>query len=519
MEFDFAPLLEALPLPVMVRSQLGAVTNQLWQEQQPTTSTDWDFHHEQLTGILSDWEIIIAQHKLHQALSQQQVNQAQLERMKDEFLSCITHELRSPLTVVLGMTEILERQLCHQLTDRQRHYLKTIYRSGHRLASVINTMVDVTQAESGQLKLHLTVIKIRSLCEQVIQQLHHQELPHHPTIELTIAPDLDTIVADPSRLQQMLGHLLHNACRFTPKDQVPQVGIRVEAWESWVAFTVWDRGIGIADADQSLIFQKFQQLESPRTRQFDGTGLGLILTRQLARLHGGDVTFRSQLGVGSEFTLLLPPTPPSHPCRQLVLVVDTNPKQITTIVDTVTAAGFFPVIARSGLEALEKARQLRPSCIFMNYDLPILGGKEIYCLLQQDPHLKTIPVKLYHATAIDRIEISNFLPDRGHKIFCVGCADWSETHNLPFRCMTLDDMEQAELLAPLWKPAVIIVGEFPMLSAIYENGHLSQIPIVVKQLENELFNHLKLVACTDRELLATLNQLLGITHQFENGQN
>ncbi len=509
MEFDFVPLLEALPLPVMVRNQLGSVTNQLWQQQQPTTSLEWEFHQEKLTGIFADWEIIIAQNKRQSSPPKDHNNQTQLERMKDQFLSCVTHELRSPLTVVLGMTELLEKQLCDQLTDRQRHYLKTIHRSGHRLAAVINTMVDVTQAESGQLKLHLARIKIDSLCHQVIQQLHRLELPSNPQVALDISPAVDTIVADPTRLQQMLGHLLHNACRFTPKDQTPQVGIRVEDWESYIAFTVWDRGIGIADEDQSLIFQKFQQLENARTRQFDGTGLGLTLTRNLARLHGGDVTFTSQLGVGSEFTILLPPQPLSLACCQLVLIVDTDPQQINTIAKAVSDSGFFPVIARSGLEALEKAKQLQPAYIFINYDLPILGGNDLHCILQQHHPLRRIPVKLY--SRISSPEVVNCLTGKEYKILCVGCGDWQEVDSLPFRCLTLDDIEQAEHLVPLWKPSVVILGQPEMLSAIYENGYLKQVPIVVKELGNNLFNHLKLVSCGDRQLLDTLNQLLKIT--------
>ncbi len=506
MEFDFVPLLEALPLPVMVRSQLGTVTNRLWQQQQPTNSTEWELHHKKLTGILAGWEVIVAQTKS----SPQQINQTQLERMKDEFLSCVTHELRSPLTVVLGMTELLEKQLCDQLTDRQRHYLKTIHRSGHRLATVINTMVDVTQAESGQLKLHFAHIQIDSLCRQVIQQLQSADLPHHPQVELSIDPAVTTIVADPTRLEQMLGHLLHNACRFTKT--VPQVGIRVENWESWIAFTVWDKGIGIAPQDQALIFQKFQQVENPRTRRFDGTGLGLTLTRHLARLHGGDVTFTSEVGVGSEFTILLPPEPPSRPCCPLVLIVETNPQQITTIVNAVTGRGFFPVVARSGIEALEKVKQLRPVYIFVNYDLLLLGGQDLYCLLQQ--HHRSIPVKLYRQ--IDAATIGDCLPTKSPKILCVGCGDWQEVETLPFRCLTLDDIEQAEHLVPLWKPAVVVLGQPQMLSAIYENGHLIQLPIVVRQLDYNPFPHLQVVSCADRQLLDILNQLLGISPHHGN---
>ena len=152
----------------------------------------------------------------------------------------------------------------------------------------------------------------------------------------------------------------------------------------------WDTGIGIPEHQQHLIFQKFQQLENPLTRQFEGTGLGLVLTRALARMHGGDVSFLSQEGKGSQFTLLLPPSPPSKRAggageageaggekplttlssplaprpspltsSHLVLVVEAAPRFIEDLADQLTSIGYWVVIARSGTEALEKARLYR----------------------------------------------------------------------------------------------------------------------------------------------------------------
>ncbi|MFN3360533.1 MAG: ATP-binding protein, partial [Pseudanabaenaceae cyanobacterium] len=409
---------------------------------------------------------------------------------------------------VLAMTEILQQQLHAHLTEQQRHYLQTIHRSGHRLAQVINTMVDVTQAEMGQLKLYLTPIKVATLCQQVIQQLPQQDLPSVPPISLDIAPGIDTIVADPSRLQQMLGHLLHNACRFGGKDRLPEVGIRVEAWQDWIAFTVWDRGKGIADADQARLFQKFQQVENPRVRHVGGTGLGLILTRHLARLHGGDVTFRSQVGKGSEFTLLLPAAPPSCPYCQLVLIAEVDSQQIATIANAVSQAQFFPVIARSGIEALEKARQFRPACIFANYDLPVLGGRDMRYLLHQDSHCRSIPLKLYHHISGDQVRA--FLPSKSRKILCIACQDWGEINSLPFCCMTVDDVEQAEQLAPLWQPQLAVLGQIEMLTRVYPHSYLRSIPIVVRQGSTPTPRQGKLVACPEGELLGTVQQLLGV---------
>ena len=247
------------------------------------------------------------------------------------------------------------------------------------------------------------------------------------------------MVADELRLRQMLVHLLSNAFKFT--EISGEIGLRVSRWEGWIAFTVWDTGIGIPEHQQHLIFQKFQQLENPLTRQFEGTGLGLVLTRALARLHGGDVSFLSREGKGSQFTLLLPPSPPTtgfteseiasrtdtdnqnintqrvttsarqhvntntqhHPtCSQrLVLVVEAVARYIEDLTEQLKGLGYRVVIARSGTEAVEKARRLQPKAIFLNPLLPLLSGWDVLTLLKSDAATRHIPV-IVTATAAEK---------------------------------------------------------------------------------------------------------------------
>lgn len=125
-------------------------------------------------------------------------------------------------------------------------------------------------------------------------------------LSLEIAPDVSTCIADRRRLKQILVNLLSNAVKFTDTGSVT---LRVKQTEQTIEFSVIDTGIGIATADQSSIFQPFQQLDSSLSRKYEGTGLGLALSRKLARLHGGDITLQSELGRGSCFTLHLPLTP------------------------------------------------------------------------------------------------------------------------------------------------------------------------------------------------------------------
>src|SRR5579883_9389 len=265
---------------------------------------------------------VTEQQQLCKELAAKNADLIQLNRLKDEFLACISHELKTPLTAVLGLSRLLVDQQLGKLNERQARYAGLIHQSGRHLMSVVNDILDLTRMETGQMELTLSEVKIPAVCDRAISEartIHResskathanqtQTSPQEHQLTISIEPGLDEIVADELRLRQMLVHLLSNAFKFT--ETGGKIGLWVNRWEGWITFTIWDTGIGIPEHQQHLIFQKFQQLENPLTRQHEGTGLGLVLTRALARLHGGDVSFLSREGKGSQFTLLLPPSPP-----------------------------------------------------------------------------------------------------------------------------------------------------------------------------------------------------------------
>jgi signal transduction histidine kinase/CheY-like chemotaxis protein len=361
---------------------------------------------------------ITEQQKLFKELAAKNADLIQLNRLKDEFLACISHELKTPLTAVLGLSRLLADQQLGKLNERQARYAALIHQSGRHLMSVVNDILDLTRMETGQMELTPAPVKIREVCDRALSEAKttHSQPNNSPPDEdtdqgdhhfsLTIEPGLEEITADELRLRQMLVHLLSNAFKFT--ETGGEIGLRVNRWEGWVAFTVWDTGIGIPEHQQHLIFQKFQQLENPLTRQFEGTGLGLVLTRALARLHGGDVSFLSREGKGSQFTLLLPPSPPNNSysesetavtethqptsSQRLILVVEAVARYIEDLSQHLKNLGYRVVIARSGTEALEKARRLQPKAIFLNPLLPLLSGWDVLTLLKSDSATGHIPV-------------------------------------------------------------------------------------------------------------------------------
>jgi signal transduction histidine kinase/DNA-binding NarL/FixJ family response regulator len=521
---------------------------------------------------------VTEQQQLCKELAAKNADLIQLNRLKDEFLSCISHELKTPLTAVLGLSRLLVDQQLGELNERQARYAGLIHQSGRHLMSVVNDILDLTRMETGQMDLTLTPVKISAVCDRALAEakaIHTQTTKTTPQTQekarstapqfcLSIELGLDEMVADELRLRQMLVHLLSNAFKFT--EISGEIGLRVSRWEGWIAFTIWDTGIGIPEHQQHLIFQKFQQLENPLTRQFEGTGLGLVLTRALARLHGGDVSFLSREGKGSQFTLLLPPSPPKtgfsepdmgiradektrhqqtrenpaaarqhvitptqhHPAsssQRLVLVVEAVARYIEDLTEKLKALGYRVVIARSGTEAVEKARRLQPIAIFLNPLLPLLSGWDVLTLLKSDPATRHISViitatgaekekafanradgflnlpvehqvlapvleKLCTAQAVLQVGLDNSAiipPKTPLRILRLVNPQLESVNPHPslreHRVIEVDDLDQAELLARVWQFDVILLDVESTTAQIYlqqliQHPRLATIPLV-----------------------------------------
>jgi signal transduction histidine kinase/CheY-like chemotaxis protein len=516
---------------------------------------------------------VTEQQQLCKELAAKNTDLIQLNRLKDEFLACISHELKTPLTAVLGLSRLLVDQQLGQLNERQARYAGLIHQSGRHLMSVVNDILDLTRMETGQMELTFTPVQIQVVCERAfsdaknihhqthktkqLSQSEHQNLSNHQ-FSLAIEPGLEQIVADELRLRQMLVHLLSNAFKFT--EVSGDIGLRVSRWEGWIAFTIWDTGIGIPEQQQHLIFQKFQQLENPLTRQFEGTGLGLVLTRALARLHGGDVSFLSREGKGSQFTLLLPPSPPkasfsdsddiapkreianiinsspqslNNSSQRLVLVVEAVAQYIEELTEQLKGLGYRVVIARSGTEALEKARRLQPKAIFLNPLLPLLSGWDVMTLLKSDILTRHIHV-IVTATAAEKEQAfikqaDDFLslPIK-HQALALLLGKISTTtkfphsvtennslnsKNVPLRILRLvnleleminlypslrehrvievDDLDQADLLARVWQFDVILLDmkistARTYLEQLTKHQRLATLPLVTCDIATTL---------------------------------
>jgi len=454
------PLIYQLPLPVRVSDQNGMIVGmnsswrnslydyQLLQTHIPEThqfcTTDgqsftWQVMNVPLQGSLQGLELSIAydisaQKNLAQELSG-------LSRLKDEFLTCINHELKTPLTSVIGIASLLSNNTFGELNDRQSRYVKMIHQSGRQLVSIIDNIFDLAKAEAGQLELYAETVSVKDVCLKSIQQVrklvqqdsaisrnYNFEEGWELDINLDIDPTIQTISADETRLQQMLVNLLSNAFKFSvlPSGLVgdlphssPKIGITVRRWEGWLAITVWDQGIGIPEEKQ---------------------------------------------------------------CLGLVLIVETSSEVLDWLRTTLADLEYQVVIARSGTEALEKARRLQPCLILLSPDLPMLSGWDVLALLKGDPsthHIRMVMMKradeprinVHQADGIllkpiKAAELHVFLP---HSLtitkplkFLYLNQNLDDTvinllQDLGHCLLGADDLPQCEVLSKIWQPELFLL--------------------------------------------------------------
>jgi len=229
------------------------------------------------------------------------------DRFKSEFLTTVSHELRTPLNAILGFTEVLLAEIEGPLNEGQREDLRMIRAAGNHLLALFNNVLEVSALASGRLKLSLERVDAAEILEEVAAMLEGQR-QGKPVIIVVDAPTLlPHVMADPTRLRQMVLNLGTNALKFTKEGDIV---LSARARGDELALSVRDTGIGIAEDDLPHLFEEFTQVGGPELSRH-GSGLGLSIVQKLTRLHGGHVDVESELGRGSIFTITLPLAPRS----------------------------------------------------------------------------------------------------------------------------------------------------------------------------------------------------------------
>ena len=344
--------------------------------------------------------------RLHSVRLQAENRQIQeANRLKSEFLANMSHELRTPLNAVIGFAEILRGNATLPETKRNE-YLNHIAASGRHLLRLINDVLDLSKVESGKFDLAPEPLRLATVVQEVVAVLQPEAVRKGVQVGTQVDAALGEVALDPARLKQMLYNLLSNAIKFT--DSGGRVSVRaLPEGPEQMRIEVEDTGIGIAADDLPKLFRQFQQVHTGMAKNYGGTGLGLVLTRHLAELHGGAVGVRSTPGVGSVFHLILPrrvsgamPREPQRPLQApsamsdapTVLVIEddsADQAQLTRILHT---AGYRVEVAGTAERALQLTNERRYDAITLDLLLPDRSGLEVLNALRSSGPNRSAPV-------------------------------------------------------------------------------------------------------------------------------
>jgi signal transduction histidine kinase len=249
-------------------------------------------------------------------LAQLNMRLYEMNRLKSDFLATMSHELRTPLNSIIGFSDVLGS--IKSLDDKQKRYVQNIQKSGRVLLDMINDILDLAKIESGKMEVRLSEFRIDDMIAAQCDMARPLAERKNIDVDCDIEPGLPTMFQDQGKVQQILNNLLSNAIKFTPEGGRIVISAR-RGPQGNLLMGVADTGVGIAEEDQTSIFEKFRQGASAlsggdaMTREHSGTGLGLSIVKELAKLLGGEVYLQSQLGKGSTFTVELPFSRADHP--------------------------------------------------------------------------------------------------------------------------------------------------------------------------------------------------------------
>lgn len=383
--------------------------------------------HAALTARARQYQV----HNLLNELAQAKRSAETANKAKSEFLANMSHEIRTPLNSIIGFSELLKQPRIGE--DDRSEFLDTIIRNGRQLTQLIDDILDLSKVEAGHLKVESIVVDLAALVTDVIQSLTVKAA--HKNVKLTLRFDgllPEQIASDPLRLKQILTNIIGNAIKFTERGSVTVV-VKLEqdledSSKNRLIFKVIDTGPGVAPNQQDRLFRNFVQADCSTTRKYGGTGLGLILSRRLAKLLGGDVELTaSELGKGSTFTIVIDPgnlqnvelidrnnvlgdqsdylkIPLQENALQgikILLAEDVYDNQLL-IQRILKQRGACVDVVENGIAAVKKALESDYNVVLMDIQMPLLDGYGATAELRKKGYNRPIIALTAHAMKEER---------------------------------------------------------------------------------------------------------------------
>jgi two-component system, sensor histidine kinase len=350
-------------------------------------------------------------------LAQEQAARVEAERAslaKSQFLTNISHELRTPMTAIIGMTDLA---LLEPVAHNVREYLQAVQTNAHLLLELLNEILDLSKLEAGKLTLESAPLKLRKIIGELKHTFGHRAKQKGLQFDAVVDPSVPNhLIGDSLRLRQVIFNLLTNAIKFTERGRVA-LEVRLESScdrEAWLNFKVTDTGIGIPSEDLERIFAPFTQVDASTTRRREGAGLGLAILAELIQAMGGTRSVRSELGVGSEFTFTIPllidrnridEAPVNSDESQLgsalepttdrplkILLAEDTPTNQLLVRHALGRRGHQVVVAGDGRTAVDFAQRGHYDVILMDLQMPDMDGFEATAAIRRLPNHVQAPI-------------------------------------------------------------------------------------------------------------------------------
>ena len=355
---------------------------------------------------------------------------------KSQFLANMSHELRTPLNAIIGLTEMLKEDAADDGLDDFEEPLDRVFSAGKHLLTLINDVLDLSKIEAGRVELFNETFELKQILDDVMKTSSPLAQKNDNELIIDYKTEIDFVTADQTRVKQVVLNLISNACKFTEKGKIT-IGVNkiLRDGGDLISIDVSDTGIGMSDEQMSKLFNSFVQADSSTTRKYGGTGLGLTISKQLAKLMGGDVVVNSELGKGTTFTATfladfigasdsvkkLNQQPSSlienvvsldNSSGKTVLIIDDDPTVSELMKRQLLKENYKVIVAPNGKEGIRLARDIRPDVITLDILMPEMDGWSVLRTLKADPKVSDIPV------------IMASILDEKNKGFSLGAADF-----------------------------------------------------------------------------------------------
>ena len=348
----------------------------------------------------------------------------------------MSHELRTPLNAIIGLTEMLKEDAADDGLDDFEEPLDRVFNAGKHLLTLINDVLDLSKIEAGRVELFNETFELKQILDDVMKTSSPLAQKNENELIIDYKSEIDFVTADQTRVKQVVLNLISNACKFTEKGKIT-VGVNKILREGGdlISIDVSDTGIGMSADQMSRLFNSFVQADSSTTRKYGGTGLGLTISKQLAKLMGGDVVVNSELGKGTTFTatfladfigasesfknlnketgsLIENVISLENSSGKTILIIDDDPTVSELMKRQLSKEGYQVIIAPNGKDGIRLARKLKPDAITLDILMPEMDGWSVLRTLKADPEVSNIPV------------IMASILDEKNKGFSLGAADF-----------------------------------------------------------------------------------------------